>query len=61
MSRRRYKKADPTATDAIAAADSSPRMPVDLALRLAAEAKRRGDLAGFEAFTAAARRAGAAV
>lgn len=50
---------DPTADSAIKSADRSMVMPKDEALRLAAEAKRRGDMLGHALFLAKARRAGA--
>lgn len=54
MTRRQFT--DPTAWHAIRAADRKPHLSRDRAFQLAAEAHRRGDLAGYERFMAAARR-----
>lgn len=55
---KRFRNSDPTANTAIKAADKSKGMPLDVALREAAAAKTRGDLAGYDRFMAAARKAG---
>ncbi|WP_165355231.1 hypothetical protein [Nocardioides oleivorans] len=55
---KRYTNADPTATAAVKAADRAKGIPTDRALILAAEAKAKGDMAGYELFMAAARRGG---
>jgi len=54
MAARAYR--DPVGDTATKAADRSYGPPRDEALRLAADAKARGDLAGHERFMAAARR-----
>jgi len=54
VSARAYR--DPVGDTATKAADRSYGPPRDEALRLAADAKRRGDMAGHEIFLAKARR-----
>lgn len=53
-----YRNSDPTADTAIKAADRAKRLSKDEALRLATEAKARGDMLGYTLFMAKAGRAG---
>lgn len=53
---KRFRGEDPTGNSGSRRADKSRGISRDLALRLAAHAKARGDLAGADRFMAAARR-----